>query len=344
MTKVLCFGELLLSFSPRLNGEWLKSANMPVFIGGAELNSARALASWGVPVAYWTALPDHYLTKEIVDFIEAKGIKADKIRLSGNRIGAYYSPQGAELKSDDVIYDRDYSSFWELNAGQIDWNAVLEDVSWLNFSAISPALNQRVADVCLEAAKVASEKGITVSVDLNYRAKLWQYGKKPVEVMPQLAEQCNVIMGNIWAANVMLGTTIDENIHVNGSREKYLRQAEQTSQEVLERFPKCSLVANTFRFDREEGGINYSTSLYTNGEQFNSQEYNSDTVVDKAGSGDCYMAGIIYGCYKQHTPQEIVDFATAAAFGKLHEKGDATNQTTETIYQNLKTGIATAGS
>ncbi|RYZ62024.1 MAG: sugar kinase [Chitinophagaceae bacterium] len=344
MSRVLCFGELLLSFSPHVNGEWLRRAGMPVFIGGAELNSARALAKWAVPVAYCTALPDHYLAKEIIEFIADKGIDTGKIRLSGDRIGTYYSPQGAELKSDDVIYDRDHSSFWELKKGQLDWDAILEDVSWFNFSAISPALNQQVAEVCLEGAKAASEKGITVSVDLNYRDKLWQYGKKPTEVMPLLAEQCDVIMGNIWAANVMLGTTIDENIHVEGSREKYLRHAKQTSQEISERFPKCKLVANTFRFDRKERGINYYSSLYTNGGQFNSPEYNSDVVVDKAGSGDCYMAGIIYGQYMQLTPQETVDFATAAAFGKLQEKGDATNQTTETIYQNMKTGPVKAGS
>jgi 2-dehydro-3-deoxygluconokinase len=338
MTTVLCFGELLLRLSPQLNGAWIKQASMPVFIGGAELNVAQALANWQVPVSYCTALPDHYLSREVMDFVSGKGIGTGKIQLSGDRIGTYYLPQGADLKSAGVIYDRAYSSFWELRPGQIDWDTVLQDISWLHFSAISPALNQQVADVCLEAAKAASVRGITVSVDLNYRSKLWQYGKLPLDVMPALAGQCDVIMGNIWAANTMLGTWIDERIHDNSSRDRYLEHAGKTSAEIIERFPKCRVVANTFRFDTIDGGINYYTSLYTKGEQFHSKAYSSDAVVDKAGSGDCYMAGLIYGLSQKLVPQETVEFATAAAFGKLHEKGDATSQTVEKVYETSKTG------
>ena len=168
MSKVLCFGELLLRLSPQLNGEWIKQGSMPVFIGGAELNVAQALAKWKVPVAYCTALPDNYLSEEVISFVAGKGIDTGKIQRSGNRIGTYYLPQGADLKSAGVIYDRAYSSFWELKPGQIDWDMVLQDVSWLNFSAISPALNQDVADVCLEAAKAAAAKGITVSLGCSH--------------------------------------------------------------------------------------------------------------------------------------------------------------------------------
>lgn len=343
MSKVLCFGELLLRLSPQLNGEWIRQAAMPVFIGGAELNVARALARWNVPIAYCTALPDHYLSKEILSFVAEGGIDGSKIRFSGSRIGTYYLPQGADLKSAGVIYDRAYSSFWELKPGQVDWDEVLQDVSWFHFSAISPALNQQVADVCLEAAKAASEKGITVSVDLNHRAKLWQWGKAPHEVMPQLVAQCNVVMGNIWAANTMLRTTIDEHIHDDSSREKYLAHAKKTSEEIMSRFPKCTVVANTFRFDKEEESILYYTSLYTGGEQYNSKAYSSNRVVDRSGSGDCYMAGLIYGRVNNLPPQEGVEFATAAAFGKLQEKGDATSQSVETIYQNSKRGAVATG-
>lgn len=343
MSNVLCFGELLLRLSPQLDGEWIKQASMPVFIGGTELNVARALARWTIPVGYCTALPDNYLSKEVVLIIAQNGIETKKICFSGNRIGTYYLPQGADLKSAGVIYDRAYSSFWELKPGQVDWDEVLQDVSWFHFSAISPALNQSVADVCLEAAKAASQKGITVSVDLNYRAKLWQYSKKPHEVMSQLVNQCDVVMGNIWAANTMLSTTIDSHIHDNASREKYLAHAGKTSMEIMERFPKCKVVANTFRFDSKEEGIVYFTSLYTNSVQYNSKEYACTSVVDRAGSGDCYMAGLIYGLSNNHPPQQTVEFATAAAFGKLQEKGDATNQDVATIYRNSETGSVATG-
>jgi 2-dehydro-3-deoxygluconokinase len=211
----------------------------------------------------------------------------------------------------------------------------------LHFSAISPALNQHVADVCLEAVKAASQKGITVSVDLNYRAKLWQYGKEPHEVMPQLVKHCDVVMGNIWAANTMLGTAIDEKIHENAAQEKYLLHAKRTSQDIMQQFPKCKVVANTFRFDRE--GIVYYTSLFTNGEQYNSQQYESATVVDRSGSGDCYMAGLIYGMQNKLQPQETVDFATAAAFGKLQVRGDATDQDVSAIHQIIQSGAVRKG-
>src|SRR4051812_14017331 len=122
MKKVVCFGELLLRFSPELNGEWVKQHSMPVYIGGAELNAATALATWGIPVGYCTALPDHYLSKEIISYIESKGIDSSPVKFQGNRIGSYYLPQGVDLKNTGVIYDRAYSSFWELKPGQLDWD------------------------------------------------------------------------------------------------------------------------------------------------------------------------------------------------------------------------------
>lgn len=338
MKKVLCFGELLLRLSPELKGEWLRKNSMSVFIGGAELNVASALAKWNVPVAYCTALPDNYLSHEILALVKERGIQTEKIFFSGSRIGTYYLPQGADLKGAGTIYDRAYSSFWELKPGAIRWEQILADVSWVHFSTISPALNQSVADVCLEGVKAAAAKSITVSVDLNYRSKLWQYGKQPHEVMPELVQHCDVVMGNIWSANIMLETALDEHIHENSSKEKYLAHAEKTSQAMMERFPKCKVVANTFRFDSGEEDIRYFTGLCTEGKAYHSATYTCHGVADRSGSGDCYMAGLIYGFKHSLSPQETVDFATAAAFGKLQEKGDATQQTIETIQQHSKTG------
>ncbi|HYK55470.1 MAG TPA: sugar kinase, partial [Flavisolibacter sp.] len=200
MKRIFCFGELLLRLSPQLEGKWIKEHSMPVFIGGAELNAATALARWDVPVAYGTALPDNYLSKEIIAAVQQKNIDTRKIIFNGNRIGTYYLPQGADLKNAGVIYDRAHSSFWDLQPGQMNWEEVFTDVDWFHFSAISPALNANVAAVCKEAVEAARKKGITISVDLNYRAKLWQWGKQPLEVMPELVQNCDVIMGNLWAA------------------------------------------------------------------------------------------------------------------------------------------------
>jgi 2-dehydro-3-deoxygluconokinase len=328
MSKVLCFGELLMRLSPQLGGVWIKQGNMPVFIGGAELNSATALANWGVLASYCTALPDHYLSREIIESIQQKGIDTNRIRFSGNRIGTYYLPQGADLKNAGVIYDRAYSSFWELQPGQLDWDEILKDVSWFNFSAISPALNENVAGVCLEAVKAASQKGITISVDLNYRAKLWQYGKQPHKVMPELVQYCDVVMGNIWAEDKMLGIAVNQDLP--DEKEAYLEQSKKTSEQILKQFPKCKQVANTFRFDRADG-IHYYATLFANEQLYVSSEHRTKTVIDRVGSGDTFMAGLIYGNYHKHSPQEIIHFAAAAAFNKLFIKGDATTASVDEI-------------
>ena len=332
MNKVLCFGELLLRLSPQLNGEWIRQNTMPVFVGGAELNVATALARWEVPVGYCTALPDHYLSKEIIHSVTQKGIGTETILLRGNRIGTYYLPQGADLKNAGVIYDRAYSSFWDLEPGQIDWDLLLHNVNWFHFSAISPALNESVAAVCLEGARAAFNKDITVSVDLNYRARLWQYGKDPVDIMPDLAQYCHVIMGNIWAEDKMLGIPVPATI--KEEKQFYLEASEISSAAIMKRFPHCRQVANTFRFDVMEG-VRYYASLYDGKNLYVSAEQLTDYIVDKVGSGDTFMAGLIYGNQKRYHPQELINFAAAAAFNKLFIKGDATTATVEEIRKGF---------
>jgi 2-dehydro-3-deoxygluconokinase len=173
MKKVFCFGELLLRYSPAFNRQWIEDASMPVFIGGAELNVATALAKWSIPTKYVTALPGHALSQEIIQELQHKNIDVSSVLFQGNRIGTYYLPQGADLKNAGVIYDRAGSSFGELQPGMIDWDTTLKDCDWFHFSAISPALNENVAAVCKEALEAASAMGLTISVDLNYRSKLW---------------------------------------------------------------------------------------------------------------------------------------------------------------------------
>jgi 2-dehydro-3-deoxygluconokinase len=323
MKKVLCFGELLLRISPSTNEE-LAENPMLVFVGGAEANVATALAGWNIPVKYCTVLPENFISKHVISYLEYKGIYTSSIVYGGNRIGVYYLERGADLKG-SVAYDRERSSFSEVKRGTIDWDKVFQDVSWFNFSAINPALSENVADACLEALEVASQKGITISVDLNYRSRLWKYGKEPIDVMPKLVEYSDVVMGNIWSANTMLGTAIDEQIHDKKSKEAYLEHARATSAEIMEKYPKCKLVANTFRFDRNGNDILYYTSLYKDGELYSTPDFTCQCVVDRSGSGDCFMAGLIYGLTKELPPQELLEYATAAAFGKLQEQGDATS-------------------
>lgn len=332
MKKVLCFGELLLRISP-----FMKETNQDpfsIFIGGAEANVARALACFGVDVNYCSALPDNFMTSKIMKFLNDDKVGTKQMILRGERIGIYFLDQGADLKG-AVVYDRADSSFAKLQPGTIDWDQVFEGIEWFNFSAITPAINQNLADICLEAVKVAAQKNIKVSIDLNYRSRLWKYTSNPIKVMDQILPYCNLVMGNIWSANILLGIKIDEEIHAKKSKQAYTDQALAVSKELTAKYPSCKIVANTFRFDTEEHQILYYTTLYHAANSFQSPEFTVEQIVDKSGSGDCFMAGLIYGILQEHQPQQLLNFATAAAVGKLQEKGDGTRQSVTSVNNLL---------
>lgn len=325
--KILSFGELLLRICPDGEGEWLAENRLPFYVGGAEANVATALALWGLSSAYVTALPENFFSRQLSGYLAARGIDVSRVLYQGNRVGLYYLPKGKDLKNAGVIYDRAYSSFSELAPGTIDWDTILtEDIGWLHFSAISPALNRAAAAVCEELLQAAVAKGIRISVDLNYRAKLWQYGASPLEIMPGLVKYCDLVMGNLWAAEKMLGIAVDAGMGAESSKEACLDHARRTSESILTAFPTVKLVANTFRFSEGETGIRYSTTLYTEGQLYDSREYRAAKIIDQVGSGDCFMAGLIYGLSRSKGARETLEFATAAAFQKLFIPSDATNQ------------------
>lgn len=334
MGKVLSFGELLLRICPDGDGKWLAENKLPFYIGGAELNVATALALWDIPSAYFTALPENFMTDQLIGYMNKCNIDTSGIYHGGDRVGLYYLPKGKDLKNAGVIYDRANSAFAMLKTKTINWDEILKDISWFHFSAICPALSQDAADVCLEVVKAASDRGITVSIDLNYRAKLWQYGKQPSEIIPQFAPYCDLIMGNIWAAEKMLNITLPASIDEETDKNAFLAQAKATSEAIIMQYPKCKWVANTFRFDYQQG-IRYYTSLYTENELFVSNEYVAEKILDKVGSGDCFMAGLIYGFYQHTEPLKTLNFATAAAFNKLFIPSDCTTATVADVRKTL---------
>jgi 2-dehydro-3-deoxygluconokinase len=333
--SILSFGELLLRMCPDGEGQWLTENKLPFFMGGAELNVANALALWKQPIKYFTALPDNVLSEQVINYLQSKNIDTSAIHKSGNRIGLYYLTRGKDVKNNAIVYDRAGSAFADFKPGMVDWDAILEGVSWFHFSAICPALSQQAADVCDEVLQAATRKNITISVDLNYRPKLWQYGKKPTEIMPKLVQYADIIMGNVWAEETMLGIPVTPDIHESGQQSIYLKEGLYSSEKIMEAYPRCRAVANTFRFDAGKG-VEYYTSLYAGNRFYHSPTYTTETVVDKVGSGDCFMAGLIYGFYNKQDPQQLLDFATAAAFEKLFIEGDATTKTVDEIYNAMK--------
>jgi 2-dehydro-3-deoxygluconokinase len=328
MTKVFFFGELLMRFSPQMQGQFIKDAAMPVFIGGAELNVATALSLWNVPTKYCTALPNNYLADEIISDIQHKKIDTSAIKICGDRIGTYYLPQGSDLKNAGVIYDRAYSSFSTLQKGMINWNKVLKDCSWFHCSAISPALNENVAAVCEEALQAATALGLTISIDLNYRNKLWQYGVNPSLVMKKLLPYCHVVMGNVWAAENLLGIPASIMESDGKTKEQLVEAAAKSMLQLHQQYKNVQTMAYTFRLQNE-----YFAVIQHGAKMEVSKMFPLNNVIDKVGSGDCFMAGLIYGLRQNHSLQQIINFAAAAAIGKLSVKGDATNQTVQKINE-----------
>lgn len=335
---VLCFGELLLRICPDTQGQWLQQNIVPFHVGGSEANVAMALAQWQVPTSYFSCVPDNLMGHQLTSYLTAKGLDVSRMRFGGERLGLYFLPQGSDLKHTSVIYDRAHSAFSTLKPGMIDWDTILESTSWLHFSAITPSLNQQLADVCYEAAAAATRKGLVISLDLNYRAKLWQWGKAPTEVMPQIASYCDVLMGNIWAAESLLGCCIQQEKLKSRTKEAFLEQTQEISNNLTCLLPNVKVVANTFRFDQQpEHPLHYYATLYDGVSFCTSAEYVVEKVIDKVGSGDCFMAGLIYGVMKKWPLQQILDFATAAAVNKLGEIGDATSSTVADIQKFIKT-------
>jgi 2-dehydro-3-deoxygluconokinase len=310
-----------LRYSPLANDESFVQQHMPVFVGGAELNVAQALALWKIPTAYCTAMPDNFLTESILQFIDKKNIDTSVVYKSGERLGIYYLAQGKDVKSEAVVFDRAGSSFATLQTGQINWEIILKDKTWFHFSAIAASLSQAATAVCLEALQAAKKMGLTISVDLNYRNKLWKYGKQPVEVMPTLVKYCDVIMGNLWAVETLLG--IASPIKTSeGKTMAELKTAATESMALLQKeYASAKNIAYTYRLEE-----NYFAIIKQENDIAFSTLHEVKNAIDKVGSGDCFMAGLIYGILKKEPAQSVIDFAASAAVGKLYEKGDSTLQ------------------
>jgi 2-dehydro-3-deoxygluconokinase len=319
--RILCFGELLIRLQSTSKG-FFEQNNLNVYPGGSEANVAAALAQLKIPTCYVTAMPRNSMTLEIQQILTDYGVDTSQILFQGDRLGSYMLLSANGLSNGEVIYDRKYSSFSQIQVGSIDWETIFDNITWFHFTALTPALNPTLAEVCLEALKFASKKGMKISVDLNYRSKLWQYGKEPIEVMPELLKYVDVIMGNIWAANKMLGTKIEAHFDNNTPKEEYFAHAKKISKEIFDNYPRCKHIANTFRFMEDVNHNLFYATYHTTSDHFVSTTYETRSLIDRIGSGDAFMAGLIAAISSDQPEQHVIDFATKIGFDKLFVKGD----------------------
>ena len=327
--KIVTFGEIMLRLAPPGFQRFTQARSFEAIYGGGEANVAVSLANYGEDVEYVTRLPKNDLGEACLMSLRGYGIRTVHIARGGERIGIYFLETGAAQRGSKVIYDRANSSFATIQTGTIDWKKVFEGADWFHWTGITPAASQGAAEVCREALQVAHEMGVTVSTDLNYRAKLWKWGKTAGEVMTDLVGMCDVALGNEEDAEKVFGIKAPEVDVTAGKVEA--DHYRYVCEELARKFPSLKTISITLRGSLSASHNTWSGVLWTrpepgrreNGKFFSAPTYDIIPIVDRVGGGDSFMGGLIYGLRKyKDDPQKALNFAAAAACLKHSIIGD----------------------
>ncbi len=324
MNKVVTFGEIMLRLSPPGFLRFSQTNSFDVVYGGGESNVAVSLANYGVPVDFVTRLPKNDLGECALMEMRKRGVGTDNIIYGGDRLGIYFLETGAVSRASKVIYDRAHSAMADIKAGMIDWDRVFDGAQWFHWTGITPAISQGAADACLEAVKIARKKGITISTDLNYRAKLWKYGVEPEAIMTELTSHCDIILGNEEDAEKHFGIK-PEGLDITTQGEHVKAEAFlSVCQQMMRKFPNAKKVITTLRGSISASHNSWAGVLYDGKKMYKSPEYQITHIVDRVGGGDSFMGGLIYGLLKYpQDDQHALNFAVAASCLKHTIMGDA---------------------
>ena len=340
MKKVVTFGEIMLRLAPPGFLRFSQANNFDVVYGGGESNVAVSLANYDVPVDFVTRLPKNDIGECALMEMRKRGVNTDNIVFGGDRLGIYFLETGAVSRGSKVVYDRAHSAISEIESGMIDWKKVFEGADWFHWTGITPAISQGAADVCLEAVRAASELGLTISTDLNYRAKLWQYGGDREGIMTELTSYCDIILGNEEDAEMHFGIKPDG---VSVQTEGHNVKAEaflSVCQQMTDKFPRAKKVITTLRGSISASHNTWAGVLYNGEFMLQSRQYQITDIVDRVGGGDSFMGGLIYGLITYpDDDQRALDFAVAASCLKHTIKGDA-NLATVSEVEKLMGGDA----
>jgi 2-dehydro-3-deoxygluconokinase len=319
--RVVTFGEIMMRLSPPGKLRFSQARQFDVVYGGGEANVAVSLANFGVPVDYVTRLPATDLGEACIQFLRQYGVGTGKIVRGGERLGIYFLETGAAQRGSAVIYDRAHSAVATMQPGMLKWDEVFAGADWFHWTGITPAISQSLAGVCLEGVQAARRMGLTVSCDLNYRAKLVRWGRPASEVMAELVPYCDVAIGNEEDAERVFGIKAPEadvtTGRVDAASYRYV------CQELARRFPSLRLVAITLRGSLSASHNTWSAALWDGGTFYTGRVFDIVDIVDRVGAGDAFAAGLIYGlraCGDDR--QRALDFAVAASCLKHTTYGD----------------------
>ena len=318
--SVVTFGEVMLRLAAPDGTRLASAGTLDATFGGGEANVAASLAGFDVPTRFVTRVPANDLGAGAIRFLRGFGVDTSGVTAGAGRLGVYFLEPGAAQRASRVVYDRADSCIAKAGASAYDWTSLLDGARWFHTTGITPALSAAAAEATRAAVQAARAAGATVSVDLNYRAKLWAWGAAAGDVMAGIVAEADVLIGNEEDAEKVFG------IHAPGSavtegRVDAAGYASVASQ-LASRFPRLRTIAFTQRGSISASENTWSGVLWTPDAFHVARSYRIAPIVDRVGAGDAFAAGLIYALLDGRTPEEALEFAVAASCLKHSIRGD----------------------
>ena len=315
MGRFLAFGELMWRFSPPGRELLFQQPKVDMWLAGAEANVATALARLGHDVGFASRVPDNDLGRGAISSLRGHGVDTRHIALGGARMGLYFVTPGAGLRATEVIYDRAGSAFAEAAAESWDWDAILQGVDRLHLSGITPALGPVPARAALAAAEAASARGIPISFDGNYRAKLWEsWDSNPRAILSDLIAHADIMFGNHQDFGLLLGRSFP------GEGEQRRRAAAEAA---FAAFPRLQLIASTARHVETADLHRISARIDTRHHALQTPEVTLAGIVDRIGGGDAFAAGVLHAIRRDDSMEKVAQTGLALTALKHSLPGDA---------------------
>lgn len=333
MSKFLTFGELMLRLKSPGRERLMQSPSLEATFGGGEANVAVSLANFGLDSEFLSVIPSNAVGDAAIGELRRFNVGTDKIIRTEGRMGIYYLETGANQRPSKVIYDRAYSAISLFKPEGYDWDSIYDNVTWLHISGITPAISEETKDASIMAVKEAKKRGVTVSIDLNYRKNLWKYGVEAKDVMCVMTEYADIIIANEEDCQKSLGLECKSNVEGGKlDNEDY----KNLSNSLLEKYPNVKKVAITLR-ESKSADINFWAAALNNGTDFIvSRKYEMYDIVDRVGGGDSFAGGLIYGLNVLGDDKQALEFAVAASCLKHSIDGDFNRVTVDEVLKLAK--------
>lgn len=329
--KVVTLGEIMMRLSTPGYERFVQCNTFDVTYGGGEANVAVALTNYGLNGVFVSKVPDNALGQAAINHIRRYGVDTRFIARGGDRLGIYFLETGASMRASQVIYDRAGASIADVAISEFDFDKIFEGASWFHTTGITPALSDKAAALTEAALKAAKAKGITTSIDLNYRKKLWSK-EKAREVMTKLCQYADVCIGNEEDADTTLGFKATGSDITKGKLN--LDGYKNVFHQMKDKFG-FKYIASTLRESHSASDNGWSALVYDGHESYHTKKYEV-RIVDRVGSGDSFASGFIYGLVTGLPMQEAAEFGVAASTLKHTIPGDLNHATLEEVKILMK--------